>query len=332
MSGYAKVHQTILDSSIWSEPHATRIVWITMLAMADADGVVSASVSGLARRAVVTRDECEAALETFLAPDPDSSDGTSGERIERVRGGWRILNHGHYRRLGSQEDRKEKARDRAARSYAKKSAEKRREAQPLASASASVSDLSLPEQDLSQPTPTQDCTDARAVSSVARLRLGYQERYEAATRDAWMGASGVQRELEQIAAWAERQAEIRGRSPPEVIAEWLDALFAHPWAREKRWPLRWAAKDPAAVIADVTGETDGSARRQRDADLERRIRENFDERMRADERGEYDRVDELDRERAKLHERLGAVGPAPSGRDGPGVVVPVDFGRIARAD
>jgi len=94
---FVKIHGEILDSSIWGESHATRIVWITMLAMADADGIVEASTGGLARRAVVSREECEAALAVLLAPDPDSRDGTTGERLEKVPGGWLILNHAEYR-------------------------------------------------------------------------------------------------------------------------------------------------------------------------------------------------------------------------------------------
>jgi hypothetical protein len=94
---FVKLHGSILDSSVWSQPHAVRIVWIAMLAMADENGVVSASVDGLARRAVVTIAECEQALAVFLGPDQHSRDGTTGERIERVPGGWLILNHKDYR-------------------------------------------------------------------------------------------------------------------------------------------------------------------------------------------------------------------------------------------
>lgn len=97
MAGYTKLHSTILDSSVWAESIATRIVWITMLAMADQNGIVQASTGGLARRANVTREECDKALEVFLGPDPDSRDGTTGERIEKVPGGWLVLNHANYR-------------------------------------------------------------------------------------------------------------------------------------------------------------------------------------------------------------------------------------------
>lgn len=94
---FVKIHGEILDSSVWSLPHATRIVWVTMLAMADEHGIVAASVDGLARRAVVSFKECETALKVFLGPDPNSRDGTTGERVEKVPGGWLVLNHAEYR-------------------------------------------------------------------------------------------------------------------------------------------------------------------------------------------------------------------------------------------
>lgn len=105
MVGYTKLHALILDSSIWSTSAETRCVWITMLAMADADGIVSASVTGLARRANVTVENCEAALAAFSGPDPESRDGTTGERIEKVPGGWLLLNHANYRDSQTREQR-----------------------------------------------------------------------------------------------------------------------------------------------------------------------------------------------------------------------------------
>lgn len=71
-----------------------------MLAMADQNGIVNASVGGLARRANLTREECDAALSTLLAPDPDSkSPEHEGRRIEALDGGWLVLNHRAYRDL-----------------------------------------------------------------------------------------------------------------------------------------------------------------------------------------------------------------------------------------
>jgi len=99
---YVKLFGSILDSSIWSADLATRVVWITMLAMADEFGVVYASVNGLARRAQVTPAECKRALKILSSSDPDDRSGVrSGQRIEELQGAWQLINYQHYRELRS---------------------------------------------------------------------------------------------------------------------------------------------------------------------------------------------------------------------------------------
>lgn len=108
MTGYTKLFGSILDSSIWRESKETRLVWITMLAMCDRDGTVSAAVPGLADRAKVSLEECLAALKTLSEPDPWSrSADHEGRRIQAVDGGWKIINHEKYRNKMSLEDRRE---------------------------------------------------------------------------------------------------------------------------------------------------------------------------------------------------------------------------------
>jgi len=116
LSSYTKLFQSILDSSIWQESHQTRILWVTMLAMADQHGEVQAAVPGLAKRAGVTLKEAEEAIATLSAPDQYSrTPDHEGRRIAKIDGGWEILNHAKYRRAASLEDRKEKAAERAKR-------------------------------------------------------------------------------------------------------------------------------------------------------------------------------------------------------------------------
>lgn len=97
VKGYTKLHAKIINSSIWEEPVHVRIVWITMLALADQDGIVEGAVNGLARLSRVSLEECQEALERLMGPDPYSSDNTTGERVEAVPGGWFIINHANYR-------------------------------------------------------------------------------------------------------------------------------------------------------------------------------------------------------------------------------------------
>jgi hypothetical protein len=105
---YTKLFSSITASTVWQEPAGTRLVWITMLAMADKAGCVWASVPGLARIANVTLDETVDAIATLTAPDKWSrTPDNEGRRIEAIDGGWRLLNHAKYRAIRSAEERAE---------------------------------------------------------------------------------------------------------------------------------------------------------------------------------------------------------------------------------
>jgi hypothetical protein len=98
MAGWSKLCSSIVLSTVWREPNHVRIVWVTMLAIAEADGYVGASLPGLADAAHVTLEECGQAITAFLSPDPYSrSKEQEGRRIEVVDRGWRILNYEKFR-------------------------------------------------------------------------------------------------------------------------------------------------------------------------------------------------------------------------------------------
>jgi hypothetical protein len=108
---YVKAFQSLLDSSIWAESSDIRIVWMTMLLMANQDGMVLAAAPGIANRARVDLDICIQALKKFQEPDPDSRTMEyEGRRIERVDGGYLILNYTKYRQLRDESQRREYAR------------------------------------------------------------------------------------------------------------------------------------------------------------------------------------------------------------------------------
>lgn len=114
---YNKIFTKILDSSIWLEPDATRIVWLTCIAAMDEDGFCAfAAPANLARRANVDPKKCAAALSTLESPDPNSSDPEhDGRRLERVPGGWVVLNAAKYRELVTREFSRENTRIRVKR-------------------------------------------------------------------------------------------------------------------------------------------------------------------------------------------------------------------------
>jgi hypothetical protein len=99
---FVKLYDSILRSSVWLEDPPTRIVWITLLALAGPDGHVEASVPGLAHAANVPVPACRKALKILESPDPDSKDpANEGRRIEADDGGWLVLNYQKYREMPS---------------------------------------------------------------------------------------------------------------------------------------------------------------------------------------------------------------------------------------
>jgi len=105
---YTKLFSSIVTSTIWMEDDKTRIVWITMLAIADKNGEVQGSIPGLARISGVPVEDCRAAIAKFLAPDPDSrTKDDEGRRIEEIDGGWALLNHNKYRDMASKDEQRQ---------------------------------------------------------------------------------------------------------------------------------------------------------------------------------------------------------------------------------
>lgn len=108
---FTKLFSSITASTIWAAPDQTRILWITMLAMADQHGRVWASIPGLANIARVPIEACEKALAELMGPDRYSrTKDHDGRRIEEMDGGWRLLNHAKYRAIRDEESIKESKR------------------------------------------------------------------------------------------------------------------------------------------------------------------------------------------------------------------------------
>ncbi len=112
MAGYTKLWSDIVNSTIWREEMHVKIVWITMLALSDQNGLVMASVPGLADASRVSLDECVDALDRLKSPDKWSrTKEHEGRRAEDVEGGWLLLNHEKHRSRIDSEKRKEQVRE-----------------------------------------------------------------------------------------------------------------------------------------------------------------------------------------------------------------------------
>ncbi len=160
MTGYTKLFGSIIASTIWREPNETRIVWITMLAMANKNGVVEASVPGLADMSRVTVDECKEAVKALESPDEYSrTKEHEGRRIRPIDGGWEILNHAKYRAKMGADERREYFRVKKAESRAKSKCPKRVHKSPRLSTESTQSEA----QSNSEPKAEEKEISAHAV-------------------------------------------------------------------------------------------------------------------------------------------------------------------------
>jgi len=150
---FALLWGKILYSSLWvKESKETRLVWITMLAMKDANGIIHASVVGLADAAKVTVEECKEALRIFLSPDPDdTSKIEEGRRIRVVPGGWQIINHDLYR--FSTDAKREFWRQQKAEQRAKKPKPRKRKSRDSGTGEIGQADLESRANGVPYPTP-----------------------------------------------------------------------------------------------------------------------------------------------------------------------------------
>lgn len=111
---YAKIFRQIFESSIADDWH-TRVVFQDMLVLADSGGVVDMTHEALARITNVPLDIIKKAVEALEAPDARSRNPEAGGarivRIDEHRDwGWSVVNYDHYRKIASEEQRKEKTR------------------------------------------------------------------------------------------------------------------------------------------------------------------------------------------------------------------------------
>jgi hypothetical protein len=94
MNTWTPLFSKIVDSSIWAEADHICKIFITMLALKDADQVVRYNAFALAQRSHKTEKEVLEALRVLSSPDKKRLEPQpfEGRRIEKVDGGWLILN------------------------------------------------------------------------------------------------------------------------------------------------------------------------------------------------------------------------------------------------
>lgn len=110
---YSKLFSSIIHSTVWRAGKDVQVLWTTLMAMCDRDGVVESSLPGLADAAQLSLKETEAALKVLMSPDPYSrTPDHEGRRVAPVDGGWVLLNYEKYREKDDLEERRRKDRER----------------------------------------------------------------------------------------------------------------------------------------------------------------------------------------------------------------------------
>lgn len=103
--GFTKIFPSLIGSSVWGENLETRVVWVTLLALCNGDGIAEVSVPGLARLANVSLEQVQSAILTLTSPDPFSkSKKDEGRRVREVDGGFEVVNYLEYRQKSSPEE------------------------------------------------------------------------------------------------------------------------------------------------------------------------------------------------------------------------------------
>lgn len=249
---FTKLFASITDSSIWSEDDATRIVWITLLAMSDAHGYVGASIPGLAARSRKTIAEVEAALVKFRSADPYSRTREyEGRRLSDADGGWVLLNYEKHRGVLVAEADKAKKRRWAAKARAEASASRLPrstvdEVDPTPSASLSGSDLDPDPDPTREAEPIAVTSQPHVYYTLAGWEMSAALRAEAVI--AGVASDDIERRLKEL-----RNGPIGGRRGVIDRDDYVRTQFA-------KWRT-WGETDRAkAVSGAATGPRGSFAR------------------------------------------------------------------------
>jgi hypothetical protein len=98
---YAKIWESMINSSIWLEDHDVLRVWLYLLLKADSNGIVDVSLPGLAHQCLVSVDRAKEILARLNSPDEHSkTPDEQGRRILICTNPWhiRVVNFQKYMR------------------------------------------------------------------------------------------------------------------------------------------------------------------------------------------------------------------------------------------
>lgn len=102
MNTWTPLWSQVVDSSLWEEKPSVRVLFMTMLALKDADHIVRYDAFKLHKKAHLSAVDTLEALKVLSSPDerrqefPQEHDG---RRIQECEQGWLILNGEKYREM-----------------------------------------------------------------------------------------------------------------------------------------------------------------------------------------------------------------------------------------
>lgn len=224
---YGKLFESMFDGTLTSRgPWQALVTFQQMIILADPKGYVDMTPETIARRTTIPIEIIVKGIAALEKPDPDSrTPDEDGRRIVRLSDtrawGWRIVNHGRYRQIRSQEER---------RKYMREYQRKRRSAGDV---NQNVNNVNR-----SQPQSTDDTTGNQLQYAVGSTPLPPTDSGKARRRRQRLPQTPCPDSFEvteELAAWAEEQ----GLPPDEVMP--LTAEFLDFWKGDGRMKSDWLA-------------------------------------------------------------------------------------------
>ena len=171
---YGKIFDSIYDGTLYGNWEAIA-TFQQFIVLATPDGIVDMTPQAIAARTSFPLDLIQRGIKFLEAPDPYSrTPGDDGKRLvlldEHRPWGWRIVNHGKYKRLRHIEEKREADR--------KRIAEKRSQNKHVAIASQNVANVAYSDTDTDSDTRRTSSPEARSEPAVEKLPLRDGSEYE----------------------------------------------------------------------------------------------------------------------------------------------------------
>jgi hypothetical protein len=110
---YGKLFAQMYDGTLATKgPWQALVTFQQLVILADKHGCIDMTPEAIARRTTVPLEVVQVGLRALAEPDPDSrSPAEGGRRIVPIdpkrTWGWRVVNYGHYRKIRSEDERRE---------------------------------------------------------------------------------------------------------------------------------------------------------------------------------------------------------------------------------